>query len=99
MQECHVTFKISHVVSDLSERTSSYACAISGSLKISDGAGMMDERSCYRELWEGNSRGEAMRKGSFEEVGMEIQGPEMHAELVRVSAGLERPMETGPVWV
>jgi hypothetical protein len=40
-----------------------------------------------------------MRKGSFEEVGMGIQGPEMHAELVRVSAGLERPMETGPVWV
>jgi hypothetical protein len=34
------TFKISHVVSDLSERTSSYACAMSGSLRISDGAGI-----------------------------------------------------------
>lgn len=35
------TFKISHVVSDLSERTSSYACAISGSLRMSAAAGMV----------------------------------------------------------
>lgn len=70
------TFKISHVVSDLSERTSSYACAISGSLRISDGAGILRSSFYYRELREGDSKGEAKWKGSFEEVGMGSQGPD-----------------------
>jgi hypothetical protein len=45
-------------------------------LRISDGAGILRSSFYYRELWKGDSKGEARWKGSFEEVGMGSQGPD-----------------------
>lgn len=44
---------------------------------MSAAEGMIEKSFCYRCIWEGDSRGGTTRMGSFEEVGMRIQGSAM----------------------